>query len=482
MLMLKTTPNSCKALIRRLTYGLSGTALAIVLMGPESLQAHAQGATPASNTGQFQVASNTLLHSIFEPNYQRPKPRARRYASRRKKPRIPKVSPKWFQKGNAKDPVQIIVSLPERRLTVYRGDQEVVSSRVSTGRKGFATPSGMFSILQKNIDHRSNIFSGVPMPYMQRLTWSGIALHGFTSVPRVPASAGCIRLPMAFASQLFKYTDRGAHVIVANEKTAPVVIENDNLIRPVPRSREVLASLEQPEGTVLSDAETKAEAKARKRAAAPLRILITRRSVKGRIKEVQTLLDELTFEPGDIDGWMGPDTAKSIKRFQATYGLKANGLISDELVDRLYEVAEKDKPTNGRLYVRQNFKPVFDAQVVIRNEEQTLGTHLFTAMYFEPDATQARWTAVTLKKGSPPNRHVLHGGLVKQPLKGVDQSAEALEAATAEEVLNRIVIPDETRQRLAKLLTPGSSIAISDDGISWETSPKSGSDFIVLMQ
>ncbi|HDO51141.1 MAG TPA: hypothetical protein ENH05_00195, partial [Rhizobiales bacterium] len=202
----------------------------------------------------------------------------------------------------------------------------------------------------------------------------------------------------------------------------------------------------------------------------------------GRIREVQKLLDELTFEPGDVDGWMGPDTAKSIRRFQATYGLKVNGRISEELVEKLYEITGKDIPPNGRLYVRQNFKPVFNAPVVIRNEEQTLGSHLFTAMYFEPDATQARWTAVTLKKGSPPNRHALHGGLIKQPLKGVDQSAEALDAATAGDVMNRIVIPPETRLRLARMLTPGSSIAISDDGISWETTPKGGSDFIVLMQ
>ncbi len=384
----------------------------------------------------------------------------------------------WYAKGNPKDPVQIIVSLPERRLTVYRGDEVVASSRVSTGRKGFATPSGMFSILQKNRDHRSNIFSGVPMPYMQRLTWSGIALHGFTSVPNVPASAGCVRIPMSFAGQLFKFTEMGAHVIVANEKTEPIDIENDNLIQPVPRTPLILASAEQEEGAVRSDI----LAAGKKRSTSPLRILITRRSANGRIREVQKLLDELTFEPGDVDGWMGPDTAKSIRRFQATYGLKVNGRISEELVEKLYEITGKDIPPNGRLYVRQNFKPVFNAPVVIRNEEQTLGSHLFTAMYFEPDATQARWTAVTLKKGSPPNRHALHGGLIKQPLKGVDQSAEALDAATAGDVMNRIVIPPETRLRLARMLTPGSSIAISDDGISWETTPKGGSDFIVLMQ
>ena len=176
------------------------------------------------------------------------------------------------------------------------------------------------------------------MTFMQRLTWSGIALHGFTSVPNVPASSGCIRLPISFASQLFRFTEKGAHVVVANEKTEPYEIKNDNLLQPSPRAQEVFASVEQEEGAIRSDAKTEGK----KRSTSPLRILITRRTGKGRIREVQKLLNELTFEPGDVDGYMGSDTAKSIQRFQATYGLKVNGRGADGLIEKLYEVAEKD--------------------------------------------------------------------------------------------------------------------------------------------
>ena len=80
----------------------------------------------------------------------------------------------------------------------------------SSGKSGYSTPSGVFSILSKNRYHYSNIYRGAPMPYMQRLTWSGIAFHGSNSVPKDrPASHGCIRLPHSFASQLFKFTEKG---------------------------------------------------------------------------------------------------------------------------------------------------------------------------------------------------------------------------------------------------------------------------------
>ncbi len=463
--------NDTSQVTRKVTPRLSSwsvcLALSALFVSNGSAPANAHRAAYAANSGEFQIVSRARNHH--------------RYSPRRRKASEPKAMPAWMTKENSKDPIQIIISLPERNLSVYKGDRKLVTSRVSTGRKGFATPSGMFSILQKNRYHRSNIYSGAPMPYMQRLTWSGIALHGFTSVPRVPASSGCIRLPMNFASQLFKFTNKGAHVIVANEKTAPFEIKNDNLIQPIPLAPEVFASAGQSaetgDGAIRSDANTEGK----KRSTSPLRILITRRTGKGKVREVQTLLNELTFEPGKVDGYMGSDTAKSIKRFQATYGLKVNGLISDELIEKLYEVAGKDMPTNGRLYVRQDFKPVFDAPVVIQDEALPLGSHLFTAMYFKPDATETRWTALTLKKGSLPNKHALHGGNIRQPVKGVDQSEEALTRATAVAALDRIVILAQTRKRLAGMLTPGSSLAISDDGISWETTPK-GTDFVVLMQ
>jgi peptidoglycan hydrolase-like protein with peptidoglycan-binding domain len=179
---------------------------------------------------------------------------------------------------------------------------------------------------------------------------------------------------------------------------------------------------------------------------------------------------------------MGPDTARAIRRFQATYGLDVDGKVTDELIEMLYRVAEKGRPANGHLYVRQKFNPVLDAPVMIQGGGKPLGSHLFTAQYFEPGATQTRWRAVTLKKGSPVNAYrKSRSGKKKKLIEGIVLSANELTGASAEEALNRIEIPNEIRKRINEMLTPGSSLAFTNDGISRETTPK-GTDFIVLMQ
>ena len=98
-------------------------------------------------------------------------------------------------------PLQIVVSLPKQQMKLYRGTELVKTTRVSTGRQGYSTPAGVFSILQKRRRHFSNLYNNAPMPYMQRLTWSGIALHEGV-VPNYPASHGCIRIPRGHARDL----------------------------------------------------------------------------------------------------------------------------------------------------------------------------------------------------------------------------------------------------------------------------------------
>ena len=116
-------------------------------------------------------------------------------------------------------PTVIVVSLPEQRLHVYRDGQRVGVSTVSSGKPGKETPTGVFPILQKKRKHRSNLYDDAPMPYMQRLTWDGIALHA-GRIPGYPASHGCIRLPHAFAEQLFELTERdNTLVVVADDLT-----------------------------------------------------------------------------------------------------------------------------------------------------------------------------------------------------------------------------------------------------------------------
>ena len=129
----------------------------------------------------------------------------------------------WHDTGTG-EPVRIVVNIAEQRAYVYRGEALVAATAVSTGRDGKDTPSGSFTILQKNIDHRSSLYNSAPMPFMQRLTWDGIAIHAGAN-PGFPASHGCIRVPLAFARKLYGITTTG---------TAVTVIAADGQIDPTP--------------------------------------------------------------------------------------------------------------------------------------------------------------------------------------------------------------------------------------------------------
>jgi hypothetical protein len=111
--------------------------------------------------------------------------------------------------------IRIVIDRSQQRAFVYRGEILVGVSTVSTGKKGHVTPLGTFTILQKAARHRSNKYSNAPMPFMQRLTWDGIALHA-GPLPGYPASHGCIRLPWSFAKKLFAETTLGVIVEVTD--------------------------------------------------------------------------------------------------------------------------------------------------------------------------------------------------------------------------------------------------------------------------
>ena len=117
----------------------------------------------------------------------------------------------WDPAAADRGDVEIVVSIPLQRLYVYRGGTLIGVSTVSTGRQGHETPVGTFNILQKRREHYSNLYNNAPMPFMQRLTWDGIALHA-GRIPGRPASHGCVRLPLDFARQLFGVTRMGAAV------------------------------------------------------------------------------------------------------------------------------------------------------------------------------------------------------------------------------------------------------------------------------
>ena len=116
-----------------------------------------------------------------------------------------------------KSGVLIVISLPSQRAYVFKDGELWDSSRVSTGKPGKRTPAGTFTILQKQVHHRSTKYDDAPMPYMQRITWGGVALHA-GHVPGYPASHGCIRLPAGFAKRLYRITDFDSTVVVVTNK------------------------------------------------------------------------------------------------------------------------------------------------------------------------------------------------------------------------------------------------------------------------
>ncbi len=125
----------------------------------------------------------------------------------------------WADDPMLSGPVSIVISVPMQMAFVYRGDALIGATTVSTGKPGKMTPIGEYTILQKRPFHRSNLYNNAPMPFMQRLTWDGVALHA-GNLPGFPASHGCIRIPTAFARKLFDATQLGGQVAVVNDVIA----------------------------------------------------------------------------------------------------------------------------------------------------------------------------------------------------------------------------------------------------------------------
>jgi hypothetical protein len=148
----------------------------------------------------------------------------------------------WFGDVARSGPLLVVVSLDEQRAYVYRNGVLTGVSSASTGKKGKQTPTGVFTILQKNKDHYSNIYDNAPMPYMQRLTWGGIALHA-GNLPGYPASAGCIRLPSEFARLLFEVTSHGMTVVVASHASELAEAAYPGFLSPLGPTGEPLTSL-----------------------------------------------------------------------------------------------------------------------------------------------------------------------------------------------------------------------------------------------
>jgi len=138
----------------------------------------------------------------------------------------------WMGEAVTTGPVVMVVSITEQRAYVYRNGILIGATTISTGRPGHLTPTGVFTVLQKQKEHRSTIYDGAPMPYMERLTWGGIALHA-GGLPGYPESHGCIHLPSEFAQRLFDISPNGMTVVIGTEATEPERVAHPGYLAPV---------------------------------------------------------------------------------------------------------------------------------------------------------------------------------------------------------------------------------------------------------
>jgi lipoprotein-anchoring transpeptidase ErfK/SrfK len=121
----------------------------------------------------------------------------------------------WHPEVSPAGPVVLRIILSEQVLHVYRNGVWIGSSTICSGKEGYRSPTGVFTILQKKVEHTSTIYTNMPMPYMQRLTWDGIAMHA-GNLPGYPASHGCVRLPLDFAKKLYSVTSNGTTVVISD--------------------------------------------------------------------------------------------------------------------------------------------------------------------------------------------------------------------------------------------------------------------------
>ena len=460
----------------------------------------------------------------------------------------------------APGPLIAVVSLARQRISIYGSDGLLAQSAVSTGRPGHRTPTGVFSVIQKNRFHRSNIYSGAPMPFMQRITWSGIALHAGV-IPGYPASHGCIRLPHHFAAELWGMTKMGARVIVAPEDTTAVELASPRL--PLPTLTPA------PEGTpgpgqagagVDGARRTANRGRGCAQVAAPRLLNPLERAKAAKIRTAADALAngkaakaaiELSAaragasQQGDrrpaqrrAGAGQGPDQAgcghqgarcgqdargrrarqgrrrgrrggAGRSRQGQRGGARAGGRRDPEALaaartawdaenaSRIAAAEAKaaERGTDpisifiskktGRLYIRQAWAPIHEAAVTIKEPEALIGTHTYLAVEPAADAKSLRWLSVTFPAAKPvartdddddddDDRPRSRRGKAAQPV----EAAPARPHETAAGALDRIDMPEETRQFISERLWTGASIIISDQGISNETGTYT--DFIVL--
>jgi lipoprotein-anchoring transpeptidase ErfK/SrfK len=424
-----------------------------------------------------------------------------------------------------KGPLQIVVSIEAQRVTLFSNGVRVAQGPVSTGVLGHPTPMGVFSIIEKDRYHHSNLYSNAPMPYMQRITWSGVALHEGV-LPGYPASHGCIRMSHDFAQKLWRVTKLGVRVIVARHELAPIDFAHPNLFRPKPKPAEPSIAIgvtdgRSPTPAVVSRAEIAqtdsdhigappqaaaerppadaaaygqaTDAPAAEQAsegaqtgglAGPVQVIEVpaARSDAGDAPEIEQKSESAPgggsrAAPRPSDA--APSVSERPQPAPAVDPAKPPRIkAAEELITRSGQVAVFVSRKEQRIYVRQGFVPLFDMPLVIEQPDQPLGTHVFTAMEVTENGGGMRWNVMTMPAQASAARE--QRDAKKRSKASLNSAPKPKPAATPAEALDRIQMPQEAVERIGELLIPGSSLVVSDEGLGPETGRYT--EFIVLAQ
>jgi hypothetical protein len=385
---------------------------------------------------------------------------------------------------DAGEPIMGIVSIKSQKVTFYDADGWILRAPVSSGTTGRETPAGVFSVLEKDKDHHSNLYDDAWMPNMHRITWSGIALHG-GPLPGYPASHGCVRMPYDFAEKLFDKTRIGMRMIVAPNDAEPVEFSHPALLVP---SRDALAAAPARTETLAREAaeaaktadEAKSAAAAAKRETAPLTASLrkleglksradaelasaekalaaaTTDQAKARAEDLKAKAAAKAAELGtQLDAAKAGAQAKLDATAAAQDAANAAEAKRADAAKAAREAKLALEPVSvfisratQRLYVRRGFGASFDVPITIRNPDQRIGTHVFTAV--ARNDAGLRWTAVTIDSGDD-----------------------------AKSALDRIAIPQDVLDRIAPTAVPRSSIIISDEPLNRETNYRT--EFVVVL-
>ena len=376
-------------------------------------------------------------------------------------------------------PLHVIISIDKQRATLFENGVPVASTAISSGTPGHPTPMGVFSVIQKDRHHISNLYDA-PMPYMQRITWSGSALHE-GPLPGYPASHGCVRLTSNFAQLLWKTTRLGARVIITRPEVAPVEIEHARLFVPKPK----LAADPAVTSAVIKTANAA-------NATAPTKLSITDGASGTPAPKPQP--EPQTTKSGEPIA-TPVTTAETAKPIEIAKPVAPAPIIVDERPATMPAAILREangRPISvfvslkdGKLYVRQGWKPLFEAAVSFAHPEQPIGTHVYTAMGMKPSGAALRWTVVSIPSDTrrAAERKIadnVHKGLGRRPRHDYADKpvAFATPVRSASAALDRIVMPQELIDRISEMITPGSSLIVSDNRLSDETGEYT--DFIVL--